>query len=132
MSTPVLQRLDHVAIVVPDTTAALAIWRDRLGFNVVHSEVVNNGTVRLTHVDLGNVHLQLVQPLTVDHPLCAWLADHGPGLHHFCFAVENVGTAPAALGIAPTASPHQGIQGKRAVFLERAAFDGVQVELTGA
>lgn len=44
--------LDHLAILVADTEAALELWRDRFGFPVVLSEVVNDGTIRLTHLDL--------------------------------------------------------------------------------
>ena len=54
------QGLDHLAIVVPDTEAALKVWRDTLGLPLLYSEVVNGGAVRLTHLDLGNTHLQLV------------------------------------------------------------------------
>ncbi len=130
------QGLDHLAIVVPSTEAALKIWRDRLGFPVVCSEVVNGGVVRLTLLDLGNTQLQLVEPLTPDHPLQGWLAKNGPGLHHFCFKVDHVGTSHAELvtaGLAPaTPLPHQGTQGKRALFLAKAVTQNVQVEVTGA
>jgi methylmalonyl-CoA/ethylmalonyl-CoA epimerase len=130
------QGLDHLAIVVPSTDEALKLWRDQLGFPLVCSEVVNGGVVRLTHLDLGNTHLQLVEPLTPDHPLRAWLAQHGPGLHHFCFKVDNVAASHVELtaaGLAPaTPPPHQGTQGKRALFLARAATQNVQVEITGA
>lgn len=125
------QGLDHLAIVVPDTTEALQIWRDQFGFPVLYSEVVNGGTVRLTHLDLGNTHLQLVEPLTPDHPLQAWLAEHGPGLHHFCLKVENVDTAQRDCPVPTAPRPHQGTQGKRALFLDKHATQGVQVELTG-
>lgn len=126
--------LDHVAIVVPDTDAALAIWRDRVGLPLLYSEVVNGGTVRLTHLDLGNTHLQLVEPLTPDHPLKRWLDEHGSGLHHLCFKVDDVGEAFAQLpasGIATAAAIHQGTQGKRALFLDKASTANVQVEVTG-
>ncbi len=130
------QGLDHLAIVVPSTDEALTVWRDKLGFPVVCSEVVNGGVVRLTHLDLGNTHLQLVEPLTPDHPLQAWLAKNGPGLHHFCFKVDNVSAShteltPAGLA-AITPPPHQGTQGKRALFLNKSATQNVQVEVTGA
>ena len=129
------KNLDHLAIVVPNTEAALLIWRDKFGLPVVFSETVNNGTVRLTHLDLGNTHLQLVEPLTDDHPLAGWLATHGPGLHHFCFGVDDVAQAGAALPAhnlsAGEPQPHQGTQGKRALFLDRAGTQTVQVELTG-
>ncbi len=127
--------LDHIAIVVPDTEAALETWRDRLGFAVLYSENVNGGAVRLTHLDLGNTHLQLVQPLTPDHPLHTWLARHGPGLHHLCLRVDNVAAAMADLpaqGIPTAPAMHQGTQGKRALFLDPSATQGVQVEITGA
>jgi methylmalonyl-CoA/ethylmalonyl-CoA epimerase len=127
------QGLDHLAIVVPDTDAALKVWRDTLGFPLLYSEVVNNGTTRLTHLDLGNTHLQLVQPLTPDHPLQAWLQKNGgAGLHHFCLKVVDVAQAQASSPVPSAApTPHQGTRGKRALFLERSATQGVQVEVTG-
>ena len=123
--------LDHFAIAVLEREAALQTWRDTLGFPVLYTEVVNGGTVRLTHLDLGNTQLQLVQPLTPDHPLQAWLAKNGPGLHHFCLKVDDVSEAKES-SPGPTApNLHQGTQGKRALFLDKSATQGVQVELTG-
>jgi methylmalonyl-CoA/ethylmalonyl-CoA epimerase len=127
------QGLDHLAIVVPDTEAALKVWRDVMGLPLLYSEIVNDGTVRLTHLDLGNTHLQLVEPLTPDHPLKAWLEKNGPGLHHFCFKVDDVSDAMASSPVPPAqAAPHQGTQGKRAAFLDKSQTQSVQVEFTGA
>ncbi|KAA3663220.1 MAG: VOC family protein [Chloroflexi bacterium] len=131
----IFEGLDHLAIVVPDTDVALAVWRDKFGFPVLFSEAVNDGTVLLTHLDLGNTHLQLVQPLVDDHPLQDWLAENGAGLHHFCLRVADVGEVvaeTAVLNLPPSEpQPHQGTQGKRALFLNKIATAGVQVELTG-
>ncbi len=126
------QGLDHLAIAVPDTDAALKIWRDQCGFPLLYSEVVNGGTVRLTHLDLGNTQLQLVEPLTPDHPLHTWLAQHGPGLHHFCLKVADIDTAMATSPLPTAPAAHQGTQGNRAVFLDKTATHGTQLELTGA
>ena len=123
--------LDHLAIAVPDTEAALRVWRDQLGFPVLYSEDVNGGTVRLTHLDLRYTHLQLVQPLTPDHPLQAWLAKNGPGLHHFCLKVDDVSAAMKQSPVPPAPAAHQGTQGRKAVFLDKSVTQGVQVELTG-
>ncbi len=125
------QGLDHLAIAVPDTEEALRIWRDKFGFKVLRSEDVNGATVRLTHLDLGNTQLQLVQPLAPDHPLQAWLAKNGPGLHHFCLKVDNVGKAMKDSPVPTAPNLHQGTQGKQALFLDKSATQGVQVELTG-
>jgi len=126
--------LDHLAIAVPDTEEALKVWRDRFDLEVLYREVVNDGVVRLTHLELGNTHLQLAQPLTPDHPLQSWIAKNGPGLHHFCLAVDSVAEAmneAPKFGLPTAPAPHQGTQGKRAVFLDPSATAGVQVELTG-
>ena len=125
------QGLDHLAIAVQDTEKALRIWRDTFGFEVLYSEEVSGAAVRLTHLDLGNTQLQLVQPLTADHPLQAWLAKNGPGLHHFCLKVDDVGEAMKDSPVPTAPNAHQGTQGKRALFLEKSATQGVQVELTG-
>jgi methylmalonyl-CoA/ethylmalonyl-CoA epimerase len=123
--------LDHLAIVVSDTEAGLKLWRDTFGFKVLYSEDVNGGTVRLTHLDLGNTQLQLVQPLTPDHPLRAWLAKNGSGLHHFCLKVDDVSEAQRNSPVPTAPIPHQGTRGKRALFLDKEATQGVQVEVTG-
>lgn len=127
--------LDHIAIAVPDTDEALQVWRDKFGFKVLYSEKVNNDSVLLTHLDLGNTQLQLVQPLTKMHPLWDWLEKNGgPGLHHFCLNVNDVSEASEALrsrNIEPAPAPHQGTQGKRALFIQKQATAGIQVELTG-
>ena len=134
MNHPLFRSLDHVAIVVSDTEAALKIWRDQVGLTVLFSEVANNGAIRLTHLDLGNTHLQLVQPLQSDHPLQAWLATNGAGLHHLCFRVDDVGNAFVELpkvGLPVAAGLHQGTQGKRALFIDSSTTQNVQLEITG-
>jgi methylmalonyl-CoA/ethylmalonyl-CoA epimerase len=126
--------LDHLAIVVPDTDAALKVWRDTFGFPVLFSEVVNDGAVRLTHLDLGNTQLQLVEPLSPTHPLHEWLQKHGPGLHHFCLRVDDTSVAHAELpkyGLQTAPALHQGTQGRRALFLDTSTTQGVPVEVTG-
>lgn len=129
------KNLDHLAIVVADTQEALKIWRDRFGLPVLFSEAVNDNSILLTHLDLGNTHLQLVEPLTEDHPLQDWLKTNGSGLHHFCLAVDDVSQAveqAQILGLpAGQPQPHQGTRGKRALFLDTAPTGGIPVELTG-
>ncbi len=128
--------LDHVAILVSDSEEAIKIWRDRFGLRHIFNEKVNNGTILLTHFALGNTELQLVQPLVVEHPLQQVLKNRGPGLHHFCLSVDNVDEAVMRMkemGLLPgELRPHQGTQGKRALFLDTRSTGSVQVEITGA
>jgi methylmalonyl-CoA/ethylmalonyl-CoA epimerase len=127
--------LDHIAIIVPDTEEALKIWRDRFGFKVLYSELVNDQTVMLTHIDMGNAQLQLVEPVAKNHPLRDYLNQHGPGLHHICLSVDDIVSTLMQLEnqqLKPgEPAPHQGTLGKRALFLDKNTTGHVQVELTG-
>jgi methylmalonyl-CoA/ethylmalonyl-CoA epimerase len=128
------QGLDHIAIVVSSTEDALAFYRDRLGFPVVASEIVNDPPVRLTHLDMGNAHLQLVEPMTPDQPLNDFLAQRGEALHHICFKVDNVPQAMADLprhGLQPRAPiAHAGVNGRQAAFIDPAGTRGILIEIT--
>jgi methylmalonyl-CoA/ethylmalonyl-CoA epimerase len=128
-------RLDHVAFVTDNAEATLKIWCDLLGFKEVIREKVNNNSTLLVHIDLGNTHLQLVQPLTEEHPLHSWLKKHGPGFHHICLEVDHIDETASKLaeaGIRPgEQTAHQGTQGKRALFLDMATTGDVITELTG-
>jgi methylmalonyl-CoA/ethylmalonyl-CoA epimerase len=127
---------DHLAIAVPDTDEALKLFRDKLGLTLLYSEVVNNGSVRLTHLDAGNTQVQLVEPLTDDHPIRADLAQRGIHLHHICFRCDNVddtmAEAPTHDLVLAQKIPHQGTQGKRAFFFDSTSTEGVRIEVTGA
>ncbi|MEO5961487.1 MAG: VOC family protein [Opitutaceae bacterium] len=133
--SPPFQRLDHIAIVVRDTDEALKFYRDRLGLPLLFSQAMSDAPVRLTHLDAGGgVHLQLVQPLNTEHPLNAWLAKNGEGMHHLCFKVDSVATAIKTLPAAglPTrdTAPRCGPNGRASAFLDPAATRGVLLEIT--
>lgn len=128
--TPI-RRLDHVAIAVADTEAALRHFRDRFGLPVVSSEDNVAAGARLTYLDAGNALIQLVAPLRDDAPVARHLAEHGEGLHHLCFGVDDVGAGAAALSqdAAPDITLGSG-RGRPSAFVPGAAPCGVRLEVT--
>jgi len=92
-----IRRLDHVALIVVDTEAALLFYRDYLKLRVASSEEIPVPHVRLTYLDLGNAYLQLVEPLDDDSPMAVSLAESGEGFHHICFGVDDVPEAVATM-----------------------------------
>jgi methylmalonyl-CoA/ethylmalonyl-CoA epimerase len=91
--TTEIRALDHVAILVGDTSSAVAYYRDRLGLPVVAEEINETAHVRMTYLDAGNVLIQLVEPMSDESPLAPVLRERGEGIHHICFAVEDVEAA---------------------------------------
>ena len=125
-----LRRLDHVAVVVRSTEDALRYYAGRLGLRVHSSEEVDVPHVRLTYLDAGNTFLQLVEPLDPSSALGSWLDEHGEGLHHICFGVEDVASVVAALsedGAAPVLGSGRG---RVSAFVSGGATHGVRIECT--
>ena len=129
MST-MLKRLDHVAVVVRDTEAAVRHFSGSLGLEVVSSETLLEPRVRLTYLDLGNTLLQLVEPLDDRSAVAASLAEHGEGLHHLCFAVDSVGEAAATLSASGREPTLASGRGRPSAFVEGPVLHGVRLECT--
>ena len=127
--TPI-RRLDHVAIAVGDTEAALLHFRDRLGLVVVHSEEIEQPHVRLTYLDVGNAFIQLVEPLDEGSDLARTVAANGEGIHHICFGVDDALQAAATFS-ADGAAPVRGTgRGRISSFVPGPAAHGVRIECT--
>jgi methylmalonyl-CoA/ethylmalonyl-CoA epimerase len=125
-----IRRLDHVAIAVRDTEAALAHFRDRLGLTVVHTEELGRPRVRLTYLDVGNAYVQLVEPLDADSEVARSLAEHGEGLHHICFGVdEAIASAEEVSTDGGEVVPGSG-RGRVSAFVAGAPLHGVRIEFT--
>jgi methylmalonyl-CoA/ethylmalonyl-CoA epimerase len=124
----VIRRLDHVAIAVEDTERALKYFTGRLGLAVVARDELAKPRVRLTYLDAGNAYVQLVEPLDTDSAVASHLADHGEGLHHICFGVDDVLGDAGALGEGEV-TPGSG-RGRVSAFVPGHARCGVRIECT--
>lgn len=83
------ERIDHVAIAVWDIDRALPYYLDTLKLSLVHDELLPQVGVRLAYLDAGNTFIQLVEP--TDSPsIRKFLEERGEGLHHICFAVQQL------------------------------------------
>jgi methylmalonyl-CoA/ethylmalonyl-CoA epimerase len=126
-----LRRLDHIAIAVRDTEAALPYFTDTLGLAVVHTDVLDTPPVRLTYLAAGDVHIQLVCPRDDDSDLARWIEERGEGLHHICFSVDDLDQAVADLSDPALPQPRLGSGwGRRSGFIANGAPHGVILECT--
>ena len=128
-----LSAIDHVGIAVPDIDAALALYRDALGMPLVHRETVTEQGVDAALLDVGDGHIELLQPLGPETTVGKFLERKGPGLHHVAYRVPDI---EAALQTARDAglrlideTPRTGIRNSRVAFLHPASTGGVLTEI---
>ncbi|HET7714492.1 MAG TPA: methylmalonyl-CoA epimerase [Bauldia sp.] len=131
-------RLNHVAIAVPDVTAAAAVYRDRLGATVSEPMPLAEHGVTIVFVELPNSKIELMEPLGDASPIMSFL-ERNPkgGIHHVCFEVPDIRSAAAGLVKAGArviggGEPRIGAHGKPVVFLHPADFLGTLIELEQA
>ncbi len=73
-----LERLNHVAIAVPDIDAAAALYRGKLGANVTEPQALPEHGVTVVFIDVGNTKIELLEPLGEGSPIAAFLEKNPP------------------------------------------------------
>jgi methylmalonyl-CoA/ethylmalonyl-CoA epimerase len=128
-------KLNHVAIVVPDLTAATSLYRDTLGATVSAPVSLPEHGVTTVFVELPNTKIELLEPLGSSSPIARFL-DKNPsgGLHHLCYEVEDIIAARdklAATGarVLGNGEPKNGAHNKPVLFLHPKDFCGTLIEL---
>jgi methylmalonyl-CoA/ethylmalonyl-CoA epimerase len=128
-----LEAIDHVGVAVEDIDAVLALYRDTLGMPLVHRETVSDQGVDAALLDVGDGHIELLQPLGPDTSVGKFIARRGAGLHHVAYRVEDVEDTLSKLAAAGLRlideRPRAGIRGSRVAFLHPSSTGGVLTEI---
>lgn len=128
-----LSAIDHVGVAVEDIDAAIALYQDSLKLPLVHRETVAEQGVEAALLDVGESHIELLQPLAPDTAVAKFLSRRGPGLHHVAYRVEDVERTLGELARAGVRlideRPRTGIRGSRVAFVHPASTGGVLTEI---
>jgi methylmalonyl-CoA/ethylmalonyl-CoA epimerase len=128
-----LSAIDHIGVAVASIDDSLALYRDTLGMPLVHRETVTGQGVDAALLDVGDGHVELLQPLGPDTAVGKFLARRGAGLHHVAYRVESIDDALDAARDAGLRlideHPRVGIRGSRVAFLHPASTGGVLTEI---
>ncbi len=128
-----LTLIDHVGVAVESIDGALAIYRDALGMPLVHRETVTDQGVDAALLDVGDCHVELLQPLGPDTAVGKFLARRGPGLHHVAYRVEDIDATLQALAAAGMRliddQPRRGIRDSRVAFVHPGSTGSVLTEI---
>jgi methylmalonyl-CoA/ethylmalonyl-CoA epimerase len=131
--TPIIGRLTHVAIAVPDLEAAAATYRDVFGADVSPPVELSEQGVTARFVNVPNTQIELLQPLGESSPIASFLErNKSGGIHHLCFEVDDIVTARdqlKAVGARPLGEPRLGAHGELVLFVHPGDLHGTLIEL---
>ncbi|HTX57631.1 MAG TPA: methylmalonyl-CoA epimerase [Candidatus Acidoferrales bacterium] len=126
-------RIDHVAIVVKDLDAAIALYTQTLGFRPVYRETIADQGVEAVGLEAGDSVVELLRPLDADSPIARFRGDANTKLHHTAYRVDDIETALAdykAKGVRLIDEhPRKGAHGNLIAFLHPKSTGGVLIEL---
>jgi methylmalonyl-CoA/ethylmalonyl-CoA epimerase len=126
-------RIDHVGVAVLDLDAAAALYEGTLGMPMAHRERVESQGVEAALLDVGDAHVELLQPLGADTAVGKFIERRGEGLHHVAYAVDDIDAALERLKgaglelIDDQARP--GIRGSRVAFVHPKSTGSVLTEI---
>ena len=125
-------RLAHIGIAVRSLDEILPFYRDILGLPDVPLDDADGA--RIAGLVAGESLVELLEPADDDSPIGKFVAKRGPGIHHICFAVDDLDETLARCRAAGLRliddQPRIGAEGKRIAFLHPSATAGVLVELS--
>lgn len=132
---PLLTRIDHVGIAVPDLDEAKAFYARAFGLEVVHEEVNEEQGVREAMLAVGDSGscIQLLAPLSPESTIAKFLDRSGPGIQQVAYGVDDVEATAAALREAGVRMLYEtakrGTAGSKVNFCHPKDCGGVLVEL---
>jgi methylmalonyl-CoA/ethylmalonyl-CoA epimerase len=129
-----LRRISHLGLAVRDLDAAIALYEEVFGLKVAHRWVAEADRMEAATFRVGDLEIELMQPVEEDSPVGRFIAKRGEGVHHIAYKVDDVA---GALERARTAGvqtidehPRQGGDGRTRVgFLHPRSTFGVLTEL---
>jgi methylmalonyl-CoA/ethylmalonyl-CoA epimerase len=128
-----IERVSHIGIAVKHWEEQVAFYRDVLGLELEKIEEIADQRVRVALFRVGEITIELLDPLTADSPVAKFLDKRGEGIHHIAYAVDGLDRALAevsAKGIALLdPKPRCGADGQRIAFLHPRSTHGVLTEL---
>ncbi len=131
-ATPRGTRIAHIGVAVDALDRILPFYRDILGLPQVPLDDADGS--RIAGLAAGDSLVELLESKRADSPIGKFVAKRGPGIHHICFAVDDL---PATLDRCRIAGlkliddvPRLGAEGKRIAFIHPSSTAGVLIELT--
>lgn len=128
-----ITQIDHLGIAVRDLDTAVKYYENALGLHCQGREEVPSQKVKTAFFEVGEVHIELLEPTSEESPIAKFLEKSGEGLHHVAFrtdSVEDQLQQASGAGVRLIHEvPFEGAADKLVAFLHPKSTHGVLTEL---
>ena len=86
-----VKKVDHIGIAVKNLDEQIKYYTDVLGIECAGIEEIAEQKVRVAMFPLGEVRIELLEPMSDDSPIARFIEKKGPGIHHIAYEVNDLG-----------------------------------------
>ena len=126
-----IKQISHLGIAVKDLEESREFYRRIFRLESSDPIIGGDGTIQVSMVHVGEVLIELLQPIGDQGVMAKFLEKHGEGFHHICYEVDDIQAEIASIkeaGVEVLGEPKPGAEGLSA-FLHPRDTHGLLVEL---
>ncbi len=128
-----MEKVDHIGIAVNNLEQKITYYTEILGLKLLNIEEVPSQNVRVAFLDAGNVHIELLEPLSDEGAIYKHIQKRGEGIQHVAFKVSDINHKMQELREKNvrilSEQPVEGAGGSKAAFIHPKDSFGVLYEL---
>ncbi len=128
-----MNQIDHIAIAVFSIQKTARTFSELFNWEFSDIEVLPNQGVKVSFTSLGDLHIELIEPMSDHSTLHTFLIKRGEGLHHIALKSGDIQADLSQLDELGVQLIQKGAQnganGKRIAFISPKETSGVLIEL---
>jgi len=128
-----MNQIDHIAIAVFSIQKTARTFSNLFNWEFSDIEVLPNQGVKVSFTSLGDLHIELIEPMSDHSTLHTFLIKRGEGLHHIALKSGDIQADLSQLDELGVQLIQKGAQnganGKRIAFISPKETSGVLIEL---
>lgn len=128
-----IKRIDHIGIAVSEIDTVIPFYTEVLGLTLKGIETVEQEDVRVAFLQLDDIQLELLEPLSNDSTIAHYIEKYGEGIHHIALETSHIKESMEHIikyeGKLIYNEPHKGAKQAQINFIHPKFAHGVLFEL---
>jgi len=127
------EKIHHIGIAVKNLEESMKFYENIFELKILYIEELKENRVKVAGLKVGDVNIELLEPLSSDSPIQTFLEKRGEGIHHIAYLVKDISKTLNSLkekGLSLIdEKPRSGSHGTKIAFLHPKSTFGVLIEL---
>lgn len=85
-----IKKVAHIGIAVKDLQSAKLIYKILCRSEPSEDEIVEEQKVKVSKFKIGELTIELLEPVSPDSPIAKFIKKRGEGIHHIAFESDNI------------------------------------------